>query len=735
MLLLFGDICLSAINQKENMGFTVGNEPILICREERPWETYRHPYYKRASAAGIKTIWFKWRTPIRLWNGKQAIDEYFKLLDEHVHSVLADVPDAKFMFQILTTVKCYQKGCDHKHNCSFVGYPGQREIWPPKMVLGDRISSVSKSYRENTVKSLTLLGKHLIASDYADHIAGFVVAGGNGEWFSYYDFSDPARIDYQEWLKNKYNTPAILQKAWKTKSQILFKDISFPKWEELTADGIDGGFIDPGTNRRLIDYWEYHHTRLGPVASQFIATLKNATQRKYPVGMWGGGVGPVALPIRKFRRKGKDANPAFEMWDDPNIDFFAFPYSYEERQAGGVFFRSCGSAVLRRKGQICEDDTRTAQATKVASFSAWEKFGDNYGQASTENQAVEILKRNFAGMFCEGGTGISWFSMAKGLWFDSPEVIKVFGNFSKIIKEYPREKSKSEIAVIISKETRYYQDMNNYNFSKQPRTIIELARIGAPVTFYDIRDLMQDNFPFDKYKMYIFIDDFYMSEQERQVINTHVKNNNRMLVWYYASGYVTDHSLSTQAMSEMIGMNIDTFGKTMKLIHGMDVVLDGNEHWLTKFCEPTRRIVEPHVIAPVFWVNDKSAQVLATGFSTAQDAYDGYTYNKPAICIKKMSDWTSVWSGISYLPAGILRNIAKQAGVHIYSCSGDQVFAGTDLFAMHAAYTGKRKIKFPIAVDILDALSQKQIYKSVTDISIELKKGQTAFWIVTPSGE
>ena len=711
---------LTGIKNKKDMSNKkyIINTPTLICREERPWEEYRHPYLKRCSQAGVKTIWVQWRTPITVWN-KKAVQEYFMLLDKYISNILVDIPDGKIFFQVLTTVKCSPKSNSYKYDSS------QFEVWPPAMKAGDRVSSVSQQYKDNTIKSLEMFGKHLVNSAYADRIAGLVVAGGNGEWFSYYDFSTPAVKDYQNWLKDKYKTKQALQRAWKT-PDITFRKVMLPKWSTITKRGSDGGFFNPNTNPSLIDFFEYHHTRFARVASQFIATLKKATSGKYPIGMWGGGFGPVSSPVSPSYRKGKDANPAFEMMDDPNVDFFVFPYGYEERHAGGVFFRTCGSPLLRKKGQICEDDTRTPKTSSVKNFKKWEELGDNFGQAETNDIAVEILKRNFAGMFTQGGTGISWYSMGKGLWFDVPEIINAFGKFAQISKDYSNELSKSEIAIVFSKKTRHYQDIYNYNFSKQPRTIIEFARIGAPVTFYEIRDLLCDSFPFDKYKMYIFLDTYYLSKEERKVINEKVKKDNHVLLWYYASGYITDEGLSTQASSQLIDMKINTFGKKLRLEHGMDLVLLGNNHKVTDALAPNLRIVEPQKVAPVFWVDDDSAQILAMGQASVQ----GVSYRKPALCIKEMSDWTSIWCGISYLPASILRNIARMAGVHIYSDSGDQIFAGTNLFSLHAAYDGKRDIKFLKSIDVYDAFSRKQIYQGVSKVSIDLKKGQTILWIL-----
>lgn len=686
---------------------------ILISREENAWLENRLPFFNRCSEAGIHNIWFQWRVPVEEWN-ENGVKQYLDKLDNYVNEILKNNPERKIFFQVLTTVR---SGTNWTRK-----YPRQLEIWPPQMTEGDRVSSFSETYLKSMERSISIFGKHVVESSYANSVSGMVICGGGGEWFSYYDFSEHALKAYKTHLSEKHGDIQSLNRSWKS-NYTAFEDIKFPSWAEVSGEK-ESGFYDPETERKMIDYFEFHHNGLARIVSFFAKTLKEATNSKYPVGMWGKGLSPVAS-YNNFFRRGKDRNPSAELQDDSSIDLFAFPYSYESRHAGGLFFSQYLSPILRGKRQICEDDTRTPQTNSIESFKTWEKWGDNFGQAKTNKAAAEILKRNFAGMITAGGYGgISFYSMGKGLWFDVPEIISTFRTIAECAKEAKGEPD-SGIAVVYSRETRNYQSCNSYNFSNQSRCALEIARVGAPVSFCEIRDMIRNNFPFDKYKMYIFVDCFYLTSEQREVINARIKNKNKIVLWFYASGYITQNALSKDALSEITGIKIDTFGKKLYLENETDMLLTASGHWLTKHLPPCMRIVEPRPMAPVFWADDASAEMIGEGLNT--DSH--LTFRKPLLAVKKYPGWTSIWCGISYLPSVMIRNIAEKAGVHIYTDSGDQVFAGAGFIGIHAAYDGTRKIKLPCNMTLFDPFSQKIIVQNSDTVEIFMKQGYTALWI------
>ena len=711
--------------------------PVIDLREHAPWSPKKLAYLKKANSQGVKIVWLAWRVPF-FPEDEKSLQNNMAMLDKRIGQIRSEMPDSLIMLQLLTTIKTKVHDGWIKKN------PGQLEVWPPftdeyklfnsvgalqkllnmkqaNMVTGDRVSSVSKLFWQSRLKSLEYMGKHLAACDYADKIVGAVICGGNGEWMSYWDFSQPALHDYRIWLGEKYKDDEHLQAAWNNDSAKI-ANAQFPQWSDLVAEGDVGIFYDPRKSRPVIDFLEYHHTRFKDVVSSMAGAFKKSSQGKIPVGVWGGGISAGSPSSQIWYGRGKSRNPSSLLFSDKNIDFFINPYGYRERHSGGLFMHQVGSAELNGKMLLAEEDTRTPLTPAYKKYASWEKLGDNFGQAKTLKDAKGVLKRNFAGAFTNPGSGISYFSLGGGLWFDHPEIIKLFGQFEKIAEQVITRPEKScEIAIITNRGSIPFLAMSN--FSPYYEQMLEFCRIGAPVKYYRIDDLEHPDFPFERYKLYIFPDSYYVSPKDRMIIEKKIKTGGKTVVWMYAPGYVTDKCLSVAAASKLIGMRLDSSGNKLKLEHGLDVMILGNKTPWTNKLDPTMRYCVKQNVSPAFWVDDPEAIVIGEALASDRQIC---TYRKPGLCVKKYPEWTSIWSAIPNMPAGLLRNIAVAAGVHIYTDCGDQIFVGRGLYSQHAAYDGKRQIKFPKKVKVKELFDEVKLPKEAVDsLTIDMYKGQT----------
>jgi hypothetical protein len=95
-----------------------------------------------------------------------------------------------------------------------------------------------------------------------------------------------------------------------------------------------------------------------------------------------------------------------------------------------------------------------------------------------------------------------------------------------------------------------------------------------------------------------------------------------------------------------------------------------------------------------------------------------------------MDDWTSVWCGLPVLPPVILRNIARGAGVHIYSDGDDFVTANRFMVALHARYAGERTIRLPQPATVTDLMTGKRVAKKVATFRVNLKRNETGMWLL-----
>jgi hypothetical protein len=96
-----------------------------------------------------------------------------------------------------------------------------------------------------------------------------------------------------------------------------------------------------------------------------------------------------------------------------------------------------------------------------------------------------------------------------------------------------------------------------------------------------------------------------------------------------------------------------------------------------------------------------------------------------------MKDWTSVYSGCLALPPKMLRNLAVEAGVNIYSDQGDPVMAGNGFVGLHAACDGSKTIQFPRKSKVSDCISGEN-FGTMSALTVDMKKGDTKILRVTP---
>ena len=81
------------------------------------------------------------------------------------------------------------------------------------------------------------------------------------------------------------------------------------------------------------------------------------------------------------------------------------------------------------------------------------------------------------------------------------------------------------------------------------------------------------------------------------------------------------------------------------------------------------------------------------------------------------------------------RQVAREAGVHLYSEAGDQVLAEKQLLTVHAAQDGARQIALPRRCRVQDAWSGEIVLEDGTEFTANLKRGETAVWQISSSVE
>ncbi len=181
---------------------------------------------------------------------------------------------------------------------------------------------------------------------------------------------------------------------------------------------------------------------------------------------------------------------------------------------------------------------------------------------------------------------------------------------------------------------------------------------------------------------------FDLTPKERLAVDK-LKSEGRVIVFIYAAGLGTvdevgDVEESLAGMRELTGQQVKRLRTgSFRVMLTDDPLCKGLQY-----------------IEPVFGMAKEAygAEVGASPrYSVAETkrVLGVFEDGEPALTVAEEGDWTSVYSASPGLPPGLLRNLARLAGVHIYSDTDDALYAGRGLVALHAWQAGPKVVHLP----------------------------------------
>ncbi len=264
----------------------------------------------------------------------------------------------------------------------------------------------------------------------------------------------------------------------------------------------------------------------------------------------------------------------------------------------------------------------------------------------TRHQTIEAMRREFMGSIAKR-TALWWFDMLEGWFFDDALMSEVKRE-CELYRRYlalPRA-SVSEVAVFVDGESLYY--VNKTSAVNTPLICTQrggLMKMGAPFDIYSLADLTEvDPSP---YKLVIFTDAFRLSDGQREFIRTRLKKDGRSLLFVKACDLVQEDGLSLRRMREMLEMRLEETG--------------GEE---SEVCACNTKYGHSAPSFPTWYVADEKAEILGRYAIGRQ----------PALARVRKDGYTVYYSGLGNLSDAVLRNIAEDAGVFLYTRNGEAVF-------------------------------------------------------------
>jgi hypothetical protein len=274
----------------------------------------------------------------------------------------------------------------------------------------------------------------------------------------------------------------------------------------------------------------------------------------------------------------------------------------------------------------------------------------------------------------------AWFDLHGG-YFDDPQLMSQVGalnNLAARAVSWDRS-SIAEILVIADEASCAWCRPRSPLLRESLLTPQnQLIRIGAPIDHILLDDLELLNT--DRYKLVIFLNCFQVTTAQRRLMQRKLKRDGKHLLWCSAAGWFSETGGSAARCQDLTGF---------------ELVRDGGESNSVNLREGTAR----------------------------KRIGDSERAREVGICRNR--DWTSLWAPTAAMPAGSYRELARAAGVHIFSDRDDVFYANRSLVCLHAKSNGQRVLRFPTNVEVHDALTDELEASSARQWRSDLKEGET----------
>jgi len=528
------------------------------------------------------------------WIGENEYD--FSVIDRQMDMFIENAPDAYFapMIQLDTREWYLKLHPEVPNSFTHLSQIAHDEEW--RKAAADYMKAAINHCEEK----------------YGEHIYGyFLLCGTTTEWFSDHDYeaSHPIKeAGFRKWTGDKN---AVL-----------------PSIERLNADG--DVFLSEDEEDVYIAR-KFHAETIADLILYFTGEAQSIIRHNKLLGLYYGYLFEL-----KGERLYNAGSLAYEkVFKSPDIDMISSPSSYSYRGISdpSAFMLTQKTLDAHNKLYFLEFDHITHVAPEQIKEGLDESASNRKivripgakNKCKSESESMNLMYRDF--ILCNANmAALWWFDMFDG-WFRSEgmmNAVKHMIGISKRLSEKYME-SAAEIAVFAEGESMYRvrksAKITNECLSDIRRT---LAECGAAYDLYSIMDISLPKM--DGYKLYIFVNQYDMTDETREIIAERFRKAGKTILWLYASG---------RCMTNVSYRESDTS-------HG-GIVYDGN-------------VTTYNVKAPYFSIDDADANILAY-----------FEDGTPAAAYKDIGGYKEVRVCTCNLPSSLLRDISKLAGVHEYS--------------------------------------------------------------------
>ena len=461
-----------------------------------------------------------------------------------------------------------------------------------------------------------------------------------------------------EWFDSDFVTGE--RKAAAFRETVGDPDMPVPTLAEINDTSLPTLY---GNDSHVYQYMKYCSGLTPQLIRYFAAKAQEVVQHQKVLGMF---FGYTDTPIYYQNRK---ATNGYEpVWADPNIDIFFSPASYgNSRLMDGVSSYQCtvDSLSLHNKMYLHEIDHRTH-----LSDYPMENFlflGNAY---DTEKETITVIRRELCATAAKGGC-LWWFDFMGGYYASPGMEAEIRHELQVLNRLYQQPHSSvAEIAVFVDPMSfLHMKDCTNITVDCVRHNRDTLHECGAPYDYYNLKDITALN-P-NRYKLFVFLNALDMTEEVKEFITTRLQNKTK--AWVYAP------NLFSGGPEEVAGISLrEIHAPTTKVLY------NGERFGFT---DPT---------GPMFVPEAPDAEVLAS-------YEDGQ-----AACVRRGKQ---VYLSTGNVPASLWREIAREAGVHIYTQSPGALYTDSRMIARQSMYETDIELRLPFECT-LEELFDGGIYRT-----------------------
>ena len=265
----------------------------------------------------------------------------------------------------------------------------------------------SDAFRADGAALLRQFIAHVRSSDYAEHVIGYQLAGGDTEEWFHFDAGGShcgrSKQKFNEYLHRNY--PSEYE-----------KEVELP---DASAFGGRGLLKDPLARR----YLEFINCSVAQTIAYFARVAKECVGHRQLVGAFYG----YAQTISNARR---GSIGLWQLLQCPDVDFFCSPASYTDQRALGIDWGEHSvSESIKRHGKLyfMENDIRTCLSDYPDNCRAGVDPQGRYCSPlwlgpPTKEESVWAMRKAYARQLTHDG-GLWWFDMWGG-WYADPVLMR-----------------------------------------------------------------------------------------------------------------------------------------------------------------------------------------------------------------------------------------------------------------------------------------------------------------------